>query len=405
VRHVDGASDRKFGDRSAELGNSVQDKFRSPIDPLTLFEHWWGEPLSQELLDRAANAPLDQQNEFIAFAIDSAATEIPDIGRGTFRPLIVQDGFHFANYDDYISAAVALALYSDEVAIEYNFGNNPDHFRYMLKCLLQLKPLAETGAIRFFDPDTSMHTLANLESEWAQVSGGLDLDDSVWDQVIAAVDQFSAPEGRYASPENFLFLVTSQLSAKSASPGKFSLLARSEPELVLLNAFAKLSTRHPIDRRGYAMSKLIGLRVPSYSLDISSLVKLRLSESIFDEWRSSLRNALNDIEGLPDGTPLWQEEARGIAADELRPLQSRIDRASQASPFLIKAKAGFKAIAFSAVGAGVAASLGADFKAEFGGMATAGAVQVASEYWQSVTSRNELRAVKDVIMAFTNQSK
>src|SRR5262249_37140633 len=113
----------------------MQDKFRSPIDPLAIFEQWWGEPLSQKLLDRASNAPFDQQRDFIGFVNDSAATEIPDIGRGTFRPLIVQDGFHFADYDDYIAAAVALALYSDEVAIEYNFGNNPDHFRYMLKCL------------------------------------------------------------------------------------------------------------------------------------------------------------------------------------------------------------------------------------------------------------------------------
>jgi hypothetical protein len=87
----------------------MQDKFRSPIDPLAIFEEWWGEPLDQELLNRAANAPFDQQCEFIEFADNSTGAEIPDIGRGTFRPLIVQDGFHFADYDDYVAAAVALA--------------------------------------------------------------------------------------------------------------------------------------------------------------------------------------------------------------------------------------------------------------------------------------------------------
>jgi hypothetical protein len=207
------------------------------------------------------------------------------------------------------------------------------------------------------------------------------------------------------TPESALFMVASQLSSKSAAPEKFSLIARSEPELMIMNAFARLSRSRPIDRRGYVLSKLIGLRVPFYSLDTRDLVKLRLSESIFDEWRASLRNALNDIEGLPDGTSQWQEEAREIATGELLPLQSRIDRATHTSPFLTKAKAGVKAIAFSAVGAGAAALLGADFKSEFAGAAATGGVQVASEYWQSVKRRNELSAVKDVIMTFTTSSK
>jgi hypothetical protein len=383
----------------------MRDKFRSSIDPPALFEQWWGEPLSRELFDRAINAPFEQQNEFIQFTLDSTVTAIPDIGHGMLRPLIINDGFHFANLDDYISAAVALALYSDEVAIEYNFGNNPEHFMYMLGRLLLLKPLAESGAIRFLAPNTSMHILTNLDDQWDQVTGGLELDDAEKNQLIAAVDEFHAARERPMLVKNALWMVTSQLSAKSASPGKFSLLARSEPELIVLNAFAHLSTRLPTDQRGYAMSKLIGLRVPTYSLDISNLVKLRLSESIFDDWRASLRNALDDIQGLPDGTSQWQDAAREIAAGELMPLQARIDRATHASPFLTKAKAGIKAMAFSAVGAGAAAALGADFKAEFAGAAVGGVAQVASEYWQAVRRRSEFSAVKDVVMTFTRQSE
>lgn len=383
----------------------MQDNFRSPIDPLAIFEQWWGEPLSPSLLDRAINAPLYQKQEFIAFASSAPRAEIPDIGRGTLRPMLVEDGFHFAGFEDYYSAAVALTLYSNEVAVEYTFGYNPAHFEEMLRYLLALKPLAATGAIRFFEPNTSIHQSGNVDGIWADMTGGVGLSDPDWDEIERAIDEYGAPYGRFMTPEGALFVVASQLSSKSAAPEKFSLIARSDPELAVINAFAGLSKSNPIDRRGYALSKLIGLRVPFYSLDTQNLVKLRLSESVFDEWRTSLRNALNDIEGLPDGTSQWQRAAREIAEGELESLQSKIGRETHASPFLAKAKAGVKVIALSAVGAGSAALLGADFKSEFVGAAATGGVQVASEYWQSVKRRNRLNAVKDVIMTFTTASK
>ena len=383
----------------------MQDNFRSPIDPLAIFEQWWGEPLSPNLLDRAINAPLYQRQEFIVFASRAPRAEIPDIGRGTLRPMLVQDGFHFAGFEDYFSAAVALALYSNEVAVEYAFGRNPVHLEEMLRYLLVLKPLAETGAIRFFEPNTGMHQWGIVDDVWADITGGVGLSGVDWDKLERAIDEYGAPYGHSMTLEGLLLLVASQISSKSAAPEKFSLIARSEPELAVINAFARLSRSNPIDRRGYALSKLIGLRVPFYSFDTQNLVKLRLSESVFDEWRTSLRNALNDIEGLPDGTSQWQRAAQEIAEGELEALQSKIDRKTHASPFLAKAKAGVKAIALSAVGAGSAALLGADFKSGFVGAAATSGVQVASEYWQSVKRRNQLNAVKDVIMTFTTASR
>jgi hypothetical protein len=388
----------------AEWGR-MEDRFRSPIDPLGLFQQWWGEPLSHELVERAANAPSAQQHEFLDYATTAPPAEIPDLDRGKLRPLVVNDGFHFGDLADYYSAAVTLALYADEVAVEYRFWNNeldPLDFRYMLECLLLLKPLADHGIMRFFAPDIGMHNYGAFQSEWDNLVGNSDLGKADWEQLGAAVTKF-APFGHHMSSYTACFLVASQLAAKSATPEKFSLLVRSDPERIVFEALADLSKSLRVDGRGYAMAKLVGLRVPSYSLDTSTLATLRLSGSAFADWRSALRNALSDINGLPDGTPEWQHEAREIASGELLPLQAKIERATQASPVLIEAVAGFRALVLSGVGAATAASFGGDFRSEFAGAAATGLGQIAFEYWEAVKHRNELRALKDVILAFTRQ--
>ena len=137
-----------------------------------------------------------------------------------------------------------------------------------------------------------------------------------------------------------------------------------------------------------------------YDLNIQSLAKLRQSESVFDEWRSSVRKALDDIEGLPDGTDRWRDQAREIAAGELIHLEKKIEQVTRISPTLAKARIGLNGIAFSAAGAPAGMTLGGNFKSDFAGAAVAETLHVVGEYWQAVKRRRKLPAIKDLIVSF-----
>jgi hypothetical protein len=376
---------------------------RSPIDPLNLFQQWWGEPLSEELCDRAITAPIEQQQEFLAFTESARSANIPDLGRGSLRPLLINDGFNFTNFDDYYSTAATMALYVDEVAVEYTFAASPN-FDLMLRYLLLMKPLAENGIIRFFEPHTQMHDYFGFGETWDQFKSVLELETSEEARLIEAADRFRSVGGIRLSAQTARYLVASQLMTKTAMPNKVNVLGRNEAEMVLFNAFARLSRVHPIDKRGYELAKLTGLRVPLYSLNISELAILRNSESAFAECRESISRALENIESLPDGSEEWREQAREIAAGELIPLQKRIEQATRASSVLTEAKTGLNIISFSAIGAAAGMLAGGDFRSDFTGAAVAGVAQVASEYWKAVKERKELVAIKDLIIAFTGSS-
>jgi hypothetical protein len=374
-----------------------EDLMRSPMDPLSLFQQWWGEPLSEELYERAISAPIEQQVDFVEFANNAGSSDIPDLDHGDLRPLLINDGRNFRGFDDYYSAASTLALYVDEVAVEYMFAGPPE-FEALLEYLLLLKPLAETGVIRFFRPKIENHRGAGSELT-------LDLFQDAWQLVspeeASIIWPLTTSHGHVVHDNTFEFLAASQLMTKAAMPSKVSLLGRNQAEMLLFDAFARWSRIRPIDKRGYDMAKLVGLRVPLYSLNIHDLANLRKSESAFAEWRSAISKALRDIDGLPDGTQQWQEQARDIVTGELRPLQRKIERATQTSPVLTKAKAGLNVIAFSAIGAAAGVLAGGDFNSGFVGAATTGAAQVASEYWRAVKERKQFAAVKDMITAFT----
>jgi hypothetical protein len=379
----------------------AEDVFRNPFNPLDVFQEWWGEPLSEESYKKATAAPTYQQVEFLEFARERSLDNfsIPDLQRGAIRPLLVNDGFHHSGFDDYYAAAATLALYADEVGVEYIFGFHPPHLNELLKYLLDLKPLAETGGIRFFNPHHEIHQDLHY-SEDDLDNLGFDLGDSQHNQLREALSRFVSASGRTMRLENAIWIVMSQLAGKSAIPDKLSLLVRSEPENILINAFTSLPDNNPRDKRRYAIAKLIGLRVPLYDLNIQSLAKLRQSESVFDEWRSSVRKALDDIEGLPDGTDRWRDQAREIAAGELIHLEKKIEQVTRISPTLAKAKIGLNGIAFSAAGASAGMTLGGNFKSDFAGAAVAETLHVVGEYWQAVKRRRKLSAIKDLIVNF-----
>jgi hypothetical protein len=293
-----------------------------------------------------------------------------------------------------------MALYVDEVAVEYTFSA-PPAFEMMLRYLFLMKPLAENGIIRFFRPNLHMHTSGGAHDAWAQFRDVLKLDESEESRLFGALGKFESRGSRRISAQTAHYLVASQLMTKAVMPNKINVLGRNEAELVLFDTFARLSKMHSTDRHGYDIAKLVGLRVPLYSLNISELASVRRSESAFAEWRDAMSKALGNIETLPDGTQGWQEQARETTTGELIPLQRRIEQATRASPFLSKARAGINVISFSAIGAAAGMLVGGNFKSDFAGGAVAAAAQIASEYWRSVDERKRLMAVKDLIIAFT----
>lgn len=369
--------------------------FRSPYDPLGIFQLWWGEPLSEDSYEKAIRAPSEQQQEFQEFAISESLRtfEVPSLQRGMVRPLLVNAEVYYPEYDDYLSAAATLALYVDEVAVEYIFGAHYWNLSEWLGYLLTLKPLAEIGAIRFFFPNVEMYREIKINGQINEVLN--DIQSSPWRE------RFLETIGRSSLIDtDAVFLALWQLNRKSARPRDTTLIAKNAAEDFLFGYLTGAPSGSPEDRNKYALAKLIALRVPLYAINIQSLIKVRKSESVFEEWRNAVRNALYDIEGLPDGSEDWQEQAREIAAEELFRLENKIDRITRTSPALAKAKAGLSGIAFSAAGAAAGMAVGGDFRSDFIGAAAAETLHVSTEYWRAVTRRRELNAVKDLIVTF-----
>lgn len=320
------------------------------------------------------------------------------------RPMLLNDGFYYPDYRNYLASIVALSLYSDEVAVQFSFGTNPRALGYWLEQLLSIKPLADTGACRFLLVTPNVHGVGHLggmqsrllknlgEEGWRQLEGMIDGTESTLPERLK--DRGDVVGGLSA-------IVAMCMIAASSWPGKIHLLARSEAESLLMHAAADLSPAVVGDGRRIAMNKLIGLRMPDYEASLSALIAVRNSESAFAEWRDALRRALNEIQTMPDGSSNWISEAREVVEDGLQPLRLRIEAATRRSPFLTAAKSGLSAVSYSALGAAAGAFVGDDFRSALAGAGVAKGGEIAESYIKEVRQRTEMRAVNDIAMLFS----
>jgi hypothetical protein len=408
------AGDPYFG-RSIlkEVDADRLDKNMAPSDPYQAFQDWWGEPLDESLLRRAIRAPRGQQLKFLRFAHDYPASVLPELGSGRIRPFIAFNRLH-TNFelDRYFGAVLALLLYAHEVVVEYTFGH-PSHdglhqFREALPRLLQLKPLADAGALHFLRVDygRAYHPM-NMGTHWAGV-GEEDIPANAEERFAASIDTLDVLDEHYTYETARFHLqicVGVALNLATRWSSRLQPLAQSDAEQLLYEIAFGRARSMSVDLRSVQLRKLAALTVPDYSLAIPGLVALRQSSESFWAWRQGLSNALNHVAHLPDSGRDWVKEAREIVAAELMPLREKLENETRRSTVLGAARSGGRSLALSAFGAAAGALAGGDLLTAVVGAGAGKTSELIVGYIEAAKARRGTNAVLDMLMTFTHHRR
>lgn len=299
-------------------------------------EAWWGESLSEGLIDRIASAPFDHLVAFHEEGNDLkdlyGSGHLPPLAAGELRPVwgeaLEPSSFNYRT-------AAKLLLYVDSV-VEDSHRLEPfnvvgmedarrDHafvrrsIREDLEWLFYHRPLIDDESILFtakfrgpshfgfwesFAGDTKTHP----GSEWA-MSGN----------VLAAMEGTATPIAQSAGQEA---------------------------------AYRSLLSGHRLgDGRSSELTTLARVPVPGLTgAALESVVHLRSTSDEFAEWRSQLRSALSTVSELPD-TEYAALEAAAIVKAELSQSTQQLTRAMDRSPALSALRAAGEGLGLTGLGA------------------------------------------------------
>jgi hypothetical protein len=381
----------------------------TPSDPYQVFQEWWGEPIDAQMILRATNAPRSQIIEFLHFARGYKPGEIPALQPGLLRPLVLYNSFYDKTYPTGpLGTAINLLLYAHEAIVEFSFGHpsKPERraFEQVLRRLLDVKPLADLGVLKFLRVEPSRaHHPSRTDQHYVDVQDK-DVPENAWERFTSSIDKLDVLRDGfdYESAVFYLRCFTgAALNLATRWPSRLQLLARSDAEQVLLEVAANRAGRSFIDLRRMQLTKIAGLAVPNYSLEIPGLVAIRQNEEAFAVWRSTLSSALDQVCQLPDSTEDWVREARGIVSAEMAPVRETLEKTTRRSPAMTSAKTGIRSLAFSAFGAAAGALAGDSFTAAIAGAAAGQAGELLVQYLAAAKERRQARAVLDLMLTFS----
>lgn len=337
-------------------------------NPYQEIREWWGEELDSKLVDRIINAPQTHLDEFEVWLTSHsqiAERQMSELLPGMLRPIVSSDAIallHGDSIDSLPRAALPLLLYAHEVVVDYITpslcSNDPRTRRHVANWLLDVRPLYDDGLLHFRilrsrkrHPSTTrqfnelLPEVMSLKSEpiehfcriaWRQWSG-------------SGIDFATLREGIIA---NLLLDVTAFYNAhERVWPGKVHRLVQSNAEYEVLRWVFQRVGGGRTDSPNLDLLQLSRLAVPNYTPNARDLAVIRRTDSLFADFRKSLRQALQSIElpNEPDSGVVAQVQHK--LHEELEPIVTHLTSASKKSPALESLRTGVTGLGVSAVAA------------------------------------------------------
>lgn len=299
-------------------------------------EAWWGESLSDGLIDRITSAPFDHLIAFHEEGNDLQdlyeSGHLPPLAAGELRPVwgeaLEPTSFNYRT-------AAKLLLYVDSV-VEDSHRLEPfnvveiedarhDHvfvrrsIREDLQWLFYHRPLIDDGSILFTAKFRGLSHFGFWDSFTGDSETPAGPEWAVSGNVLAAMEGTATPIAQSAAHEA---AYRSMLDGHRLADGRSS-------ELTTL-----------------ARVPLPGLKGAA----LQSVVHLRSTADEFAEWRSQLRTALSTVSELPD-TEHAALEAAAIVKAELSQSTQQLTKAMDRSPALSALRAASEGLGLTALGA------------------------------------------------------
>ena len=373
-------------------------------------EDWWGDALTNDLVNRIASAPREH---IVAFcnSIDRVPenfAEIPVIPDGRIRPLVASaDVGPYRVNPSNLNTALRLLLYSHEVMLESDFVNilyslsdavlvTPTartYLRNAIRQLMTLRPLICAGVVHF----SHVASAGRHPSGYGRLQSALkDPEVHTLMREIAGIPPGKPADINELASKMVIHFGVLNCAVMLAGIDVANPLARSDAEFKVLQSLVGAPI---VDGRQGLIGTLARLPVPTFEYQPELLINLRASEAVFQQFRGKLSAALEHIESLSDSTDL--RKASEIVSIELSSATSDIERAVAKSPTLQAARGGFSKFgigAISAVGAGYATT-----GSPWGGIvgaATSQTVEGIRTYVEAIRSRRSGRLILDVVAQF-----
>jgi hypothetical protein len=255
----------------------------------------------------------------------------PELPSGRLRPPVSVPGTPFSIE---LARALKLLLYAHEVVMEPPAALRGDPFAGLasaFRYLAAIRPLVENGAIVLGDASR-------------QLGSSQSLLESIADTIAAIGPGGMKTEDR-SEWEAQIFML-------AAWPGRITPLLRNDVQREAVERLLSEFLSRAADRRALQLPKLAAIELPDLSLHVSDIVTVRNTNEVFADWRHHLGDALAEVELLTD-SDAWQQEARAIISDELRPYSDRLRAEVKRSTALSAAVTGVRTLAIASIGSAV----------------------------------------------------
>ncbi len=368
--------------------------------PYRALREWWGDDLTEDVIVRLRDAPLEQ---WIAFSRDyderKENADLLDSALGRHSDIFCSigskpDELYDGNVIPLASARVrALALLVDRVVVAdpletivkgFLLAQGPDfeppshrEVEATLRALVEFSALEHAGAVLYRSSTalgdegfealrrtiSLLGDLRSMDLDWRWASDPRHVLGSASPTLAALNVVTTAIQSRLAAPSGAMLIGT---------PLERSVLE----QLVVLDGGT-------IPGRAISMQPLGTLAVPTLIPDASTVVYLS--------------RALEAIGGLPDTAESWLEEARMALADEIAPSAARLSRALRRSSVLSGIRRSAAGLAVSALGAIAGGLVGGN---PIAGATSAAVTYLSSAFGSYLSARPAVRGRRAVLESY-----
>jgi len=387
------------------------------LNVIDTVESWWGDSLSEDLIELIVAAPAGHLDMFFRSCRSEERVRVSTAGRGQFRPLLshsASDEYIKNDCWHYLSLAPAMALYSHEVLIEdpFSYGwidipGQRDDLRSMLKHLLNIAPLARSGVLKFYVDSGARYSrnrhpaFAGRIFNFEQIP--MSTDSAVRDSFEALSLRMDAMDKTYAS--ELFFSTTNEvayaLNISAQAPDYFQLCSHDEVTSLFYQLAINAGRAEIRDGKSFRLERLLALSMPEISGRASQITRLRSDSEEFADWRSKLSVALDAIDDISYSDEAWRLEAREILRSELEPVSERITNSVRRSPALRAATSGFRTFSLAGLGTVTSALLGGPVATPVAGLAVAKMSEAVLTYLEAKKRYKTDRAILDIMASIT----
>ena len=236
--------------------------------PYQLIQKWWGEPLSNELVERISSAPEKHVNEFVRFAKDSPREALTKLQPGVICPLLKRSSsnLHLGDPGLVSDTALKLLLYADKALAEdpIDFMGGSLETRSILNKLLRLQSFADAGIMQFvrfphnLDHPSRTHALTGTLTDMLE-----ELPDGM--EVVEEIRRFTAKPRTYdlgAQVFGARWALGLSLILAQENPRAFNMVIESPEEALLLPHGIFRAKQIAPDLQTVKLAKLAALSLP-----------------------------------------------------------------------------------------------------------------------------------------------